>query len=71
MAIPAEFYIFAETKKMMGSKTKTILRGISILVVLLIVFMQLGIISINIHAVHDNMMWIMIIAYAMLLVTLK
>ena len=55
----------------MGSKTKTILRGISILVVLLIVFMQLGIISINVHAVHDNLMWIMIIAYAMLLITLK
>lgn len=55
----------------MGSRTKTILRGISILVVLLIVFMQLGIISINIHAVHENLMWVMIIAYAMLLITLK
>ena len=55
----------------MGSKTKTILRGISILVVLLIVFMQLGIISINIHMLHENLMWVMIIAYALLLITLK
>ena len=55
----------------MGTRTKTILRGISILIVLVIVFMQLGLISINVHMVHENLMWIMIIAYAMLLITLK
>ncbi len=55
----------------MGSKIKTILRGVSIIIVLLIVFMQLGIISINVQFIHENLMWLMIIAYAMLLVTLK
>ncbi len=55
----------------MGSKIKTILRGVSIIIVLLIVFMQLGIISINVQFIHENLMWLMIIAYAMLMVTLK
>lgn len=55
----------------MGNKFKTFLRGLSILIVLLIVFMQLGLISIHISVVHENLIWIMIIAYAMLLITLK
>jgi hypothetical protein len=55
----------------MGSKTKTILRGISVLIALLIVFMQLDLISINVHIINENRMWLMIIAYAMLLVTLR
>ncbi len=55
----------------MGSKIKTLLRGISILIVLLIVFIQLGLISINVQFIHENLMWLMIIAYAMLLITLK
>ena len=55
----------------MGSKFKTILRGICILVVLLIVFMQLDLITIHSSIINENRMWIMIIAYALLLVTLK
>ena len=55
----------------MGSKTKTILRLISILIALVVVLMQLDILSINIPFVNDNRMWIMIISYAMLLVTLR
>jgi hypothetical protein len=55
----------------MGTKTKTILRLLSILVALVIVLLQLDIISINIPFINDNRMWIMIISYSLLLVTLR
>ncbi|HLF35812.1 MAG TPA: hypothetical protein VI583_16330 [Cyclobacteriaceae bacterium] len=55
----------------MGTKAKTILRGLSILLALLVVFMQLDIISINVQMINDNRMWLMILSYGMLLVTLR
>ncbi len=55
----------------MGNKTKTILRGLSILIALLVVLMQLDLISINVHLINDNRMWLMIISYGLLLVTLR
>jgi uncharacterized membrane protein len=64
------FYNFG-VKKNMGSKTKTILRAISILIVLFIVLMQLGIITLHVPAINENRMWLMIIAYGLLLVTLR
>jgi hypothetical protein len=62
---------FRKNDNHMGSKAKTILRGISILIALLIVFMQLDILSINSQMITENRMWLMIIAYGLLLVTLR
>ena len=62
---------FRKKSKIMGSRTKTILRGISILIALIIVFMQLDLITINVSLINENRMWIMIISYAMLLITLR
>jgi hypothetical protein len=55
----------------MGKNLKTILRGLSILLALLVVFMQLDILSINVHLINENRMWLLIIAYGLLLVTLR
>ena len=55
----------------MGSRTKTILRLISILIALIIVLMQLEVISIHLPVLNENRMWLMILAYAMLLITLR
>ena len=55
----------------MGKNAKTILRGLSILLALLVVFMQLDLISINVQMIIDNKMWLLIIAYGLLLVTLR
>jgi len=53
----------------MSSKTRKILRAISIIIVLVAVFIQLGFINIKIPDITNNIIWLMIIAYGLLLAT--
>lgn len=53
----------------MNSKTRKILRAISIIIVLVAVFIQLDFIKLNIPDLTNNIVWLMIIAYGLLLVT--
>lgn len=55
----------------MSSKTRKILRAISIIIVLVAVFIQLDVIKISISEITDNIIWLMIIAYGLLLITSK
>jgi hypothetical protein len=53
----------------MSSKTRKILRAISILIVLIVVFLQLDILNIPIEEITENKIWLMIIAYGLLIIT--
>jgi len=55
----------------MNSKTRKILRAISIIIVLVAVFIQLDFIQLNVPQITENIVWLMIIAYGLLLVTSK
>jgi hypothetical protein len=55
----------------MSSKTRKILRAISIIIVLVAVFIQLDVINITVTEITENIIWLMIIAYGLLLVTSK
>lgn len=55
----------------MNSKTRKILRAISIVIVLVAVFIQLDFIQLNVPQITENIVWLMIIAYGLLLVTSK
>ena len=55
----------------MSSKTRKILRAISIIIVLFAVFIQLDFIKINVTEITNNIIWLMIIAYGLLLVTAR
>jgi hypothetical protein len=52
----------------MNNKTRKILRAISIIIVLVAVFIQLDFIKLNISVITENIVWLMIIAYGLLLV---
>ena len=71
--MPANGSIFVSHKNItkMSSKTRKILRAISIIIVLVAVFIQLDVIKISISEITDNIIWLMIIAYGLLLVTSK
>ena len=53
----------------MSNKTRKILRAISIIIVLIVAFMQLGILNIPVREIADNKIWFMIIAYGLLIIT--
>ena len=53
----------------MSTKTRKILRAISIIIVLVVVFMQLDILNIPVKEIADNKIWLMIIAYGLLIIT--
>ena len=55
----------------MNSKPRKILRAISIIIVLVAVFIQLDFIQLNVPQITENIVWLMIIAYGLLLVTSK
>jgi hypothetical protein len=66
------FCINSQIKRIiMNSKTRKILRAISIIIVLVAVFIQLDVINITVTEITDNIIWLMIIAYGLLLVTSK
>jgi hypothetical protein len=55
----------------MNTKTRKILKAVSIIIVLVAVFIQLDFIKLNIPVITENIVWLMIIAYGLLLVTSK
>jgi hypothetical protein len=55
----------------MNSKTRKILKAISIIIVLVAAFIQLDFIKLNIPEITSNLIWLMIIAYGLLLVSSK
>lgn len=52
----------------MSNNTRKLLRIISLIIVLVIVFMQLDILNIRWAPLHDNIIWLMVISYFMLLI---
>jgi len=55
----------------MSNQTRKIIRVVSIIIVLVVVFIQLDILTINWAALHENKIWLLIIAYFMLLITAR
>ncbi len=55
----------------MSNNTRKIIRIISIVIVLIIVFMQLDILNIRWAALQDNKIWLLVIAYFMLLISAR
>lgn len=53
----------------MNNKTRKTLRAISIIIVLLVVFMQLGFLRIPIAEIQNNQVWLMVIAYAVIMIS--
>ena len=70
---PASIFIFAVLSILiiMSNQTRKIIRIVSIFIVLVVVFIQLDILNINLAALHENKIWLLIIAYFMLLITSK
>lgn len=55
----------------MNNNTRKVLRIISIVIVLVVVFIQLDILDIRWAALNDNKIWLLIISYFMLLITAR
>ena len=55
----------------MNNKTRKILKAISIVIALVAVFIQLDFIKLNVTTITENIVWLMIIAYGLLLVTAR
>jgi hypothetical protein len=55
----------------MSSQTRKIIRIVSILIVLVVVFIQLDVIQINWSVLTENKIWLLIIAYFMLLISVR
>lgn len=55
----------------MSNQTRKIIRVVSIFIVLVVVFIQLDILNINWAALNENKIWLLIIAYFMLLITAR
>jgi hypothetical protein len=55
----------------MNNQTRKIIRIVSIFIVLVVVFIQLDLININWAALTENKIWLLIIAYFMLLISAR
>jgi hypothetical protein len=55
----------------MSNQTRKIIRIVSIFIVLVVVFIQLDILNINWAPLNENKIWLLIIAYFMLLITAR
>jgi len=55
----------------MSNQTRKIIRIVSIVIVLIVVFIQLDVININWAALTENKIWLLIIAYFMLLISAR
>lgn len=55
----------------MSNQTRKIIRIVSIVIVLIVVFLQLDVLNINWAALNENKIWLLVIAYFMLLISAK
>jgi len=55
----------------MSNQTRKIIRIVSIVIVLVVVFLQLDVLNINWAALNENKIWLLVIAYFMLLISAR
>ena len=55
----------------MNNQTRKIIRIVSIVIVLIVVFIQLDVLNINWAVLTENKIWLLIIAYFMLLISAR